>query len=236
VLAGHRHSCYFGRVLLTDKPHPSRATSATPWREKLSYGVADTGFNFYWANIATFLTIFYTDVFGISAAAAASMLATIKLVNAFADPLIGEQDRAFRLLRQLLPGPDPADYRQRGQLPIFIPNYYRDAYRQHPGTAGRSSRLFHTGSASWLYRCLIDGLFGVKGDRQGLVLQPQLPRHWNRVRVIRAFRGATFDIDIHRVRGARCVAVEADGQNVPDCRIRNLEAGKRYRVVVAIPD
>jgi len=47
------------------------------------------GFNFYWANIATFLMIFYTDVFGISAAAAGSMLFAIKIVNAFTDPIIG---------------------------------------------------------------------------------------------------------------------------------------------------
>lgn len=62
---------------------------ALPWREKISYGVADMGFNFYWTNIATFLLIYYTDVFGISAAAAASMMFTIKIVNAFTDPLIG---------------------------------------------------------------------------------------------------------------------------------------------------
>lgn len=47
------------------------------------------GFNFYWTNIATFLMIFYTDVFGISAAAAGSMLFAIKLVNAFTDPVVG---------------------------------------------------------------------------------------------------------------------------------------------------
>ncbi|WP_295989901.1 MFS transporter [Rugamonas sp.] len=60
-----------------------------PWREKISYGVADMGFNFYWTNIATFLLIYYTDVFGISAAAAASMMFVIKIVNAFSDPMIG---------------------------------------------------------------------------------------------------------------------------------------------------
>lgn len=59
------------------------------WREKISYGVADMGFNFYWTNIATFLLIYYTDVFGISAAAAASMMFTIKIINAFTDPMIG---------------------------------------------------------------------------------------------------------------------------------------------------
>src|SRR3974377_1178579 len=67
----------------------SVATPPLAWREKISYGVADMGFNFYWANIATFLMIFYTDVFGISAAAAGSMLFVIKILNAFTDPVIG---------------------------------------------------------------------------------------------------------------------------------------------------
>ncbi|MYM72800.1 MFS transporter [Duganella sp. FT109W] len=64
-------------------------TKQLTWREKISYGVADMGFNFYWTNIATFLLIYYTDVFGISAAAAASMMFTIKIINAFTDPMIG---------------------------------------------------------------------------------------------------------------------------------------------------
>ncbi|MBW8899271.1 MAG: MFS transporter, partial [Massilia sp.] len=65
------------------------AAAPLPWREKLAYGVADMGFNFYWTNVATFLMIFYTDTFGISAAAAATMMSAIKIVNAFTDPLIG---------------------------------------------------------------------------------------------------------------------------------------------------
>jgi GPH family glycoside/pentoside/hexuronide:cation symporter len=60
-----------------------------PWREKISYGIADMGFNFYWTNVSTFLLIYYTDVFGLSAAAAASMMFLIKIVNAFTDPMIG---------------------------------------------------------------------------------------------------------------------------------------------------
>src|SRR5471030_929094 len=45
---------------------------------------------------------------------------------------VGEKDNAFRLLRKMLPGPDPEDIIKRGQLPVFIPNYYRGAYRQFP--------------------------------------------------------------------------------------------------------
>ncbi|MFL6636082.1 MAG: glycoside-pentoside-hexuronide (GPH):cation symporter, partial [Massilia sp.] len=73
-------------------PQAAAATAAAtplPWRERLAYGVADMGFNFYWTNVATFLLIFYTDTFGISAAAAATMMSAIKIVNAFTDPLIG---------------------------------------------------------------------------------------------------------------------------------------------------
>ena len=70
-------------------PATPPVTAPLTWREKFSYGIADMGFNFYWTNIATFLLIFYTDVFGISAAAAASMMFSIKIINAFTDPMIG---------------------------------------------------------------------------------------------------------------------------------------------------
>ncbi len=74
---------------MTANRDPAAAPGRIPWLEKISYGFADMGFNFYWANIATFLMYFYVDVFGISALAAGSMLSTIKLVNAFTDPMIG---------------------------------------------------------------------------------------------------------------------------------------------------
>lgn len=83
-------------MTVTVKPNtatPGRATqqSATPvrLREKIGYGLGDMGFNFYWANISAFLLIYYTDVFGISAAAAGTMMLVTKIVDAFTDPLMG---------------------------------------------------------------------------------------------------------------------------------------------------
>ncbi len=58
-------------------------------KEKIGYGLGDLGFNFYWANISAFLLIFYTDVFGISAAAAGTMMLVTKIVDAFTDPIMG---------------------------------------------------------------------------------------------------------------------------------------------------
>jgi len=59
------------------------------WGEKLGFGVGDLGFNFYWTTIASFLAAFYTDVFGISAAAAGTMLFVTRILDAFTDPMMG---------------------------------------------------------------------------------------------------------------------------------------------------
>lgn len=69
--------------------HNTAATGSISFREKVAYGVGDIGFNFYWANISAFLLIFYTDVFGISAAAAGTMMLVTKIVDAFTDPMMG---------------------------------------------------------------------------------------------------------------------------------------------------
>jgi GPH family glycoside/pentoside/hexuronide:cation symporter len=63
--------------------------SSVSLKEKIGYGLGDMGFNFYWANISAFLLIFYTDTFGISAAAAGTMMLVTKIVDAFTDPIMG---------------------------------------------------------------------------------------------------------------------------------------------------
>jgi GPH family glycoside/pentoside/hexuronide:cation symporter len=59
------------------------------WGERLGFGVGDLGFNFYWTTIASFMAAFYTDVFGISAAAAGTMLFVTRIIDAFTDPMMG---------------------------------------------------------------------------------------------------------------------------------------------------
>jgi GPH family glycoside/pentoside/hexuronide:cation symporter len=67
----------------------AKAAAPPGWLEKISYGSGDFGFNLYWTTISAFLLIFYTDSFGLNAAAAGTMLLTTKLVDAFADPIMG---------------------------------------------------------------------------------------------------------------------------------------------------
>ncbi len=143
---------------------------------------------------------------------------------------VNEPEKAFELLRKMLTGPNDEDYLRRGQLPVFVPNYYRGAHRQHPEASGRSSHLFNTGTASWLYRSIIEGLFGLKGCREGLRITPQLPVDWPSARVTRHFRGATFEIEITRGKPGLSI----DEQAIAGDTITNITAGKTYRVSVTI--
>lgn len=58
-------------------------------KEIIGYAVGDAGFNFYWIIIGSYLSYFYTDIFGISAAAAGTMFLITKIVDAFTDPAMG---------------------------------------------------------------------------------------------------------------------------------------------------
>ena len=136
----------------------------------------------------------------------------------------------------MIPGSDEKDFIQRGQLPVFIPNYYRGAYRQYPRTAGRSSQLFNTGTVHWIYRCLIEGLFGLKGETGGLRISPQLPEHWTKLKVTRHFRGATFHIEMEKSDVVSLVQVSQDNVKLKDNLIKKFEKGKEYQVRVILPE
>lgn len=58
-------------------------------KEKIGYSLGDAASNFYWKTFEFFLMIFYTDVFGISAAAVGTMLLVTRLADAVADPVMG---------------------------------------------------------------------------------------------------------------------------------------------------
>ena len=57
--------------------------------EKVGYAFGDAASNFYWKTFEFFLMFFYTEVFGISAAAVGTMLLITRIGDAVADPIMG---------------------------------------------------------------------------------------------------------------------------------------------------
>lgn len=65
------------------------ANGKLSFTEKVGYGLGDTASNFYWQMFLNFLAFFYTDIFGITAAAAATMLLVVRIPDTFIDPVMG---------------------------------------------------------------------------------------------------------------------------------------------------
>ncbi|MBT4362830.1 MAG: MFS transporter [Candidatus Marinimicrobia bacterium] len=60
-----------------------------PLREKVAYGLGDFASSIFWTLFSMFLLFFYTDVFGITAAAAGTMFLVVRLWDTVNDPLMG---------------------------------------------------------------------------------------------------------------------------------------------------
>lgn len=58
-------------------------------KQKIGYGLGDTASNIVFQAVANFMLIFYTDVFGLSAAAAGTVLGVVRLADAITDPIMG---------------------------------------------------------------------------------------------------------------------------------------------------
>lgn len=58
-------------------------------KESLGYAIGDLGINLYFISAMTYLLLFYTDVMGLSATAAAGVIALARVVDAITDPLMG---------------------------------------------------------------------------------------------------------------------------------------------------
>ena len=125
---------------------------------------------------------------------------------------VGLGDQGYSVLKAMLP--NSQDVQKRGQLPVYIPNYYRGAYYQFPEHAGRSSHLFNTGTMAWYYQTVIEGLFGLQGDFHGLRIQPQLPSDWQNASAARWFRGVYYRVQFERDKSVSKMTIVAQGASV----------------------
>ena len=74
---------------VTDSVSMPRGDRALSRGRAWGYGLGDFGINLYFITALTYLTYFYTDVFGLAASAVVSLLVVARLIDAFTDPVMG---------------------------------------------------------------------------------------------------------------------------------------------------
>ncbi|MBN1790498.1 MAG: MFS transporter [Bacteroidales bacterium] len=67
----------------------NRSNSSLTFKEKLGYGLGDTASHFVWDMVGFWLMFFYTDVYGISAIAAGTIMLIARFWDMAIDPVIG---------------------------------------------------------------------------------------------------------------------------------------------------
>lgn len=122
---------------------------------------------------------------------------------AFAE--MGETEKAWELLSLLNPirhASDPAGVARYKVEPYVIA---ADVYSVEPHV-GRGGWSWYTGSAGWMYRLIVETLFGLSLEVDQLRLTPRMPRAWNSFIIHYRFRDTFYHIVITRL------AVDSDGR------------------------
>lgn len=67
----------------------NKQSSKLSFKEKIGYGLGDTASHFVWDMVGFWILIFYTDTFGISAAAAGTIMLIARIWDMVSDPVMG---------------------------------------------------------------------------------------------------------------------------------------------------
>jgi cellobiose phosphorylase len=150
-----------------------------------------------------------------------------------AECMVGNGDLAHDLYRRMCPI-------LRGQDPDL---YYAEPYVT-PGNVdgpdspnyGRGGWTWYTGSAAWLFKVAMDWILGVRATREGLKIDPCIPKEWKKYTVRRKFRGAIYEIEVTNPqnlnRGVKSIRV--DGKLLEQPVIPPHKDGRVHQVKVVL--
>jgi len=143
---------------------------------------------------------------------------------------VKDHELVGRLLTAINPAAkDPESYWAE---PYVLPGNVDGPDSPHHGRAGWT---WYTGSAAWLHRVVAEWVLGVRPEWDGLRIDPSLPPGWEHARMVRPYRGCTYEISIERsdaVPGEASL-VSVDGEPLKDNVIAPpCKPGAHHRVNV----
>ncbi len=136
-----------------------------------------------------------------------------------ADCVLGRAEKAWDTFRKVSPDNPENPVTHSGNDPFSYVNlFFADNYWY-----GRAFYPWNTGTAAWMVSLIVEYILGARRDYDGLRIDPCLTKRIPQARVVRQFRGATYDIRLDNTAG-RCNGVTSmtidgeavDGNVLPD--------------------
>ena len=151
------------------------------------------------------------------------------------DSILRRPDRVEEGLRKMLPWDQTYDDGTIGQTcgePYAMYNsYFAPEVGYRAGTPGQSWR---TASSSWMLKSVIEFIFGMHPEVEGLRIDPCIPLCWNECSIKKVMRDCTFDVHfICDGEGSDVLGITVDGEAI-DGNIIAPVAGKTIKVEVKL--
>ncbi|OGP10940.1 MAG: hypothetical protein A2048_05665 [Deltaproteobacteria bacterium GWA2_45_12] len=158
--------------------------------------------------------------------------AAIWTVMAFAS--LGDADRAWELCRLLNPIGHSST---KADLEIYKVEPYvvaADVYGEPPHV-GRGGWTWYTGSASWMYRAVLESLLGFELKNNRLKINPCMPKDWSGFQILYK-RGTTrYSIQVNHRKAdlaSEKGTIELDGVKLNSQEVLLVEDGKEHEIGV----
>lgn len=144
----------------------------------------------------------------------------------------GRGDKAVRTLKKIMPDSDRNPSTQSGAEPYVFTN----CYAAHPGYYGKSYQSWTTGTSAWCLMGLYEGIMGIRGDYDGLRVEPCFPSEWEAAEMTRQFRGASYHVVIQNPSRVENGAAEisVDGVFVEGTVLPDFRDGRMHEVKVIL--
>ena len=110
---------------------------------------------------------------------------------------IGLREKAYELLNLILPPnkcDSPEKYNKyKGEPYVIAADVYSNEFNN-----GRMGWSWYTGSASWLYKTILEDIIGIKIIKKALIIEPKLPEQLGECFVEYRYKNAVYNIKIKK--------------------------------------
>lgn len=110
-----------------------------------------------------------------------------------AEALVGRGDKAFDYYTRIAPA-YTEEYSGIHRLEPYV--YAQMVAGKDASRFGEAKNSWLTGTASWNFVAISQYILGIKPEYDGLMIDPSIPKAWDGYKIIREFRGDTYQIEI----------------------------------------
>lgn len=101
---------------------------------------------------------------------------------------------------------------------------------------GRGGWSWYSGSGSWMQKVAYNWICGIRASKNGLVIDPVIPKAWKSFKAKRTFRGAVYLIDVKNPNGKNCgvKSIVVNGKKIEGNVVPPLAKSKTHQIEVVL--